>query len=152
MKCRSFVYRKLNTTIVLNFRFKHDIQRAHNDKEKGCENSPSNDALISGGKLTVTSKAITPSENDSPDNEGVKHTNGMWRTAFFLFVLLLSSFYLFYVSWLYCLLFPSFMFLGFIGFFFPFLCFLAVDVNMECCAIVYAIVFRQPNYSLTSNA
>ncbi|KAJ8433347.1 hypothetical protein Cgig2_004500 [Carnegiea gigantea] len=30
----------------------HDILQAHSDKEKGCENSVSNDALISDGKLT----------------------------------------------------------------------------------------------------
>ncbi|KAJ8433706.1 hypothetical protein Cgig2_019815 [Carnegiea gigantea] len=47
----------------------HDILQAHSDKDKGCENSVSNDALISGGKLTVTRKAINPSKNDSPDNE-----------------------------------------------------------------------------------
>ncbi|KAJ8436266.1 hypothetical protein Cgig2_011538 [Carnegiea gigantea] len=43
------------------------------DKEKGCENSASNDAVIGGGKLTVTRNAINPSENDSPDNEGGKN-------------------------------------------------------------------------------
>ncbi|KAJ8434307.1 hypothetical protein Cgig2_009932 [Carnegiea gigantea] len=71
-KPKSFVYWKLNTKIVLNFRFKHDILQAHSDKEKGCENSASNDALIGGGKQTITRKAINPSKNDSLDNEGGK--------------------------------------------------------------------------------
>ncbi|KAJ8441651.1 hypothetical protein Cgig2_019785 [Carnegiea gigantea] len=57
---------------VPSTRLKHDILQAHSDKEKGYENSASNDAMISGGKLTVTRNAINPSENDSPDNEGIK--------------------------------------------------------------------------------
>ncbi|KAJ8422765.1 hypothetical protein Cgig2_020669 [Carnegiea gigantea] len=48
----------------------HDILQAHSDKEKGCKNSTSNEALITGGNLTFTTTAINPSENDSPDNEG----------------------------------------------------------------------------------
>ncbi|KAJ8433395.1 hypothetical protein Cgig2_028995 [Carnegiea gigantea] len=51
-------------------RFKHDILQVHSDKEKGCENSASNDALIGGEKQIVIRKAINPSENDSPENEG----------------------------------------------------------------------------------
>ncbi|KAJ8452538.1 hypothetical protein Cgig2_000127 [Carnegiea gigantea] len=48
----------------------HDILQAHSDKEKGCKNFASNEALITGGNLTFTTTAINPSENDSPDNEG----------------------------------------------------------------------------------
>ncbi|KAJ8443702.1 hypothetical protein Cgig2_032325 [Carnegiea gigantea] len=47
----------------------HDILQPHSDKEKGCENSASNDALIGGGKQTVTKNAINPSENDFLENE-----------------------------------------------------------------------------------
>ena len=55
----------------------HDILQAHSGKEKGCENSASNDALVGGGKPTLTRKAINPSENDSPDNEGVKQSRAI---------------------------------------------------------------------------
>ena len=68
---------KLNTKIVLNFWFKHDILQAHNDKEKGCKNSTSNDALIGGGKQIVRRKAINPFENDSPNNEGIKQSGAI---------------------------------------------------------------------------
>ena len=40
--------------------------------EKRCGNSVSNDALIDGGKLTVIRNAISPFQNDPPNNEGVK--------------------------------------------------------------------------------
>ncbi|KAJ8440414.1 hypothetical protein Cgig2_017647 [Carnegiea gigantea] len=65
-----FCLLKIESKIVHNF--KHDILQAHSDKKKGCENSASSDAVIGGGKLTVTRNAINPSENDSSDNEGVK--------------------------------------------------------------------------------
>lgn len=63
-----FVHKELQIPSWLN----HDILQAHSDKEKGRENSASNDAVIGGGKLIVTRNAINPSENDSPDNEVLK--------------------------------------------------------------------------------